>query len=202
MGASGVMEVGVTVVREMVPSKGGMRVVNVSEVIFVTFGAESLTAKDTEYVPVGEDPKSRREKLTSPVETEELHGPDMVISQGRFKVAPYREPLKNSISELSHSRSLEFRGETTETSSTHTVEPAPAGIPFFKMRNDGVRVIGEKNVLRKSWGREVVGRRVVPPAAEFKGGVKTANTRNVNNSVVVARTMPRLRTTSCVVSLG
>jgi hypothetical protein len=193
------MELGVTVVRVMVPSKGGMRVVKVSE---VTFGAESLTAKDTEYVPVGEDPKSRREKFTSPVETEELHMPDMIISQGRLNVAPYKERRKKLISELSHSRSLEFRGETTETSSTHTVEPAPAGIPFFKMRKEGARVLGAKKVLRNNWGSEVVGRRMVPPGAEFKGGVNTANTRNVNSSVEVARTMPRLRTTSCVVSLG
>jgi hypothetical protein len=183
----------------MVPTKGGMRVVNVSEVIF---GAEPLTAKDTEYVPVGEDPKSKREKFTSPVETEELHGPDMVISQGRFKVAPYRELRKKSISEVSHSRSLEFCGETTETASTHTVEPAPAGIPFCNMRKEGVRVIGAKNVLRNNWGSEVVGRREVPLGAEFKGGVKTANTRNVNSNVEVARTIPRLRTMSCVMSLG
>ncbi len=84
---SGVMLWGVALSRRIVPSKGGIVVVNLLE---KTLGSSRAT-KTKLYVPVGDDPKSRAEKVTRPVEFEVLHRPDMATSQGRWLEIPRNE---------------------------------------------------------------------------------------------------------------
>ena len=111
MGRSGVILLGGTLKRDIVPSKGGTNVVTSFETIFFCF--ESVVEKAMEYVPVGEDPKSSAGKLTRPVESEELQGLDMITSQGRAKEMPFNEFLTDSMSGLSHSRTKELLGGAT-----------------------------------------------------------------------------------------